>query len=69
MLDPDADWRQFINPERHLAEKFGVNPATISKMKQMVSSQTIQITKNYFQTICQKQLLQTNLKMELNIKQ
>ena len=31
MLDPDADWRQFINPERHLAEKFGVNPATISK--------------------------------------
>ena len=33
MLDPDADWRQFINPERHLAEKFGVNPATISKMK------------------------------------
>ena len=25
MLDPDADWRQFINPERHLAEKFGVN--------------------------------------------
>jgi hypothetical protein len=33
MLDPDADWRQFINPERHLAKKFGLAPAVISKMK------------------------------------
>ena len=33
MLDPDADWRQFINPERHLAEKFGVSTSVISRIK------------------------------------
>ena len=33
MLDPDADWRQFINPERHLAEKFGLSASQISRMK------------------------------------